>query len=114
MKFLATTNIPGYLPMDDDPPIFDTAREAWAYLANERIVDEDHGFDALESEPDADDGGYSSIVNTMESLGTGHLSFEDDLVGVCLDGTGTIWGPSCPPQMHDLGINYTVSVAEEE
>jgi hypothetical protein len=108
-KFLATTNTPGYLPMSDEPAVFDTAREAWAYLADERIRDEDSGFDA---EPDTADEGYSSIVNTMESLGNGTLSFEEhDLCGVASTGEGTIWGPSCPPQMHDLGLNYTVSIA---
>lgn len=103
-RYLATINVPGYMPMDDDPPTFDTAREAWAYLSDERIRDEDMDEDAT---------GYSSIVNTMESLGNGALSFEEhDLCGVASDGTGTIWGLSCPEKMHDLGLNYTVSIVE--
>lgn len=110
MKFLATTNTPGYLPMDDDPPTFDTAREAWAYLADERIRDEDAGIDA-----GAPDEGYSSIVNFMESIGNGTLSFEDgDYVGVASNGEGSIWGPSCPPKMYDLGLAYTVTAVEDE
>lgn len=113
MKYLATTNVPGYLPMDDDPPTFDTAREAWAYLADERIRDEDMGFDAVDAEPDPEDGGYSSLVNTMESIGNGTLSFEEhDFVGIASTGEGTLWGPSCPPLMHDLGLNYTVTIVE--
>jgi hypothetical protein len=53
MPYVATINVPGYLPMDDDPPVFDTAREAWEYLyeEHERAVDgaeawrEDDGID---------------------------------------------------------------------
>lgn len=33
--FTAGSNTPGYLPTDDDPPTFDTAREAWQYLVGE-------------------------------------------------------------------------------
>lgn len=34
-RYVATINVPGYLPMDDDPPVFDSAREAWQYLVGE-------------------------------------------------------------------------------
>lgn len=33
--FVATVNVPGYMPMDDEPPTFETAREAWQYLVTE-------------------------------------------------------------------------------
>ena len=35
-QYVATINTPGYLP-EDEPPIFDTAREAWFYLYQESI-----------------------------------------------------------------------------
>jgi hypothetical protein len=34
-RYIATLNTPGYLPQNDDPPVFDTAREAWQYLVSE-------------------------------------------------------------------------------
>lgn len=33
--YVATINVPGYLPMDDDPATFDTPSEAWQYLVSE-------------------------------------------------------------------------------
>ena len=108
MKFLATINTPGYLPWDDDPPTFDTAREAWEYLADARREAEDSAFQP------GDDDGFSSIVNTMESLGNGTLSFEEhDLCGVASTGEGSIWGTT-PGYYgdHDLGLSYCVTVCE--
>lgn len=40
MKFVATINTPGYLPDADEPTVFDTASEAWAYLEQERQDEE--------------------------------------------------------------------------
>lgn len=31
MPYLATTNVPGYLPTDDDPPVFDSPGAAWEH-----------------------------------------------------------------------------------
>lgn len=50
-RYLALVNTPGYLPWDDDPPIFDTPAEGWAYLAEHR----ERAFD-LEGVPEADEG----------------------------------------------------------
>lgn len=103
MKYLATINVPGYLPMDDDPPTFDTAREAWTYLADERWEAEDSAFQPGE------DAGFSATVNMLESLGDGTLSLDE--VGV--DGTGSVGGvtPGYTGD-HDLGLIYTVSLVE--
>jgi hypothetical protein len=34
-QYVATVNTPGYLPEDDEPAVFETARDAWEYLAEE-------------------------------------------------------------------------------
>lgn len=35
MQYVATINTPGYLPDSDDPPTFDTPRDAWQHLVSE-------------------------------------------------------------------------------
>jgi hypothetical protein len=101
-RYLATINTPGYLPWDDDPPVFDTPREAWEYLADHRKRAEDDALDFT---------GYSETANTLESLGDGTLSFEEVGDG---DGTGSVHGLSTEEKMYDLGVNYSVTIAEEE
>jgi len=99
MTFLATINVPGYLPTDDDPPVFDTATEAWDYLARERREDEDDNDDIV--------GGYSATVNVLECLAQGDWeNFGADV----LAGTGTVFGPT-PGHTgdHDLGVAYSVT-----
>jgi hypothetical protein len=110
MKVLATINVPGYLPMDDDPPTFDTAREAWDYLADARRDGEDAAFDASGAAADPDDGGYSSTVNTLERLAEGNF---DPFFGANDDGTGYVYGdtPGYDGE-HDLGLAYSVSIVE--
>lgn len=103
--FVATINIPGYLPMDDDPPTFDTAREAWEYLAGEREHAED-GDDSLTE--------YTQTVSVLDHAATDQVygnPFEDCPLNA--DGTGTIYGPTPGYDGdHDLGLAYSVSVAE--
>lgn len=41
MMYVATINTPGYLPWDDDPPVFETIKDAWGYLAAHREREED-------------------------------------------------------------------------
>lgn len=105
MKYLATINTPGYLPWDDDPPTFDTPREAWAYLAEARIRAEDDLIWSV-----GEDDGYSGTVNTLESLSNGTLGFEEVGDG---DGTGSVHGdtPGYDGD-HDLGLAYSVTVCE--
>ena len=35
MSYAAIVNVPGYLPTEDEPPVFETAQEAWQYLVSE-------------------------------------------------------------------------------
>ena len=107
--YLATINVPGYLPMDEDPPTFETAQEAWEYLADERFRAEDDSYDE-QFMP----AGYSATANTLQNLGTGMFSGTDsDYENAGLDSierTGTIHGPTPGYDGdHDLGLAYTVS-----
>lgn len=100
MPYIATINVPGCLPDDTEPHVFDTTREAWEYLADERKRDEDDV---------PSDGGYSETANTLELL-------SGDLNGLTAigadDGCGTVTG-STPGYEgnHDLGLAYSVSEA---
>ena len=103
MTFVATINTPGYLP-EGEPSEHDTARDAWEYLADDRKRHE-------EDFADDDFTGYSATANVMESIANGALGPED--AGLDFDRTGTITGPTPGYDGdHDLGIAYTVSVAE--
>lgn len=94
-RYVATINTPGYLPMDDNPPVFDTAREAWEYLATERGYAEDDAPGGVD---------YSDTWHTLQALGTGEAEG---------DQPGTVYGPTPGHDGdHDLGLAYTVSVAE--
>lgn len=109
MPFLATVNVPGYSPMDDDPPVFDSAQDAWQYLRDERETGED-GY-----ESDADD--YSQTHRDLDlcagNVGSARVAWAD-LLGSA-DGQGTIYGPTPGyTGSHDLGLAYSVSVVEEE
>lgn len=108
MRFIATINVPGYLPMSDEVDGFDTAREAWQFLADERTRGEDDAYD------DGDDEGYSATKNILETLGTGTSSgTQSDYENAGLDpvsGAGTVYGPTPGYDgEHDLGLAYTVT-----
>jgi hypothetical protein len=64
-KFVATVNVPGYLPQEDEPAVFDTAREAWAYLRDERMGDEVGSVDSAE---------YSDTVRYLDYCSGTELS----------------------------------------
>jgi hypothetical protein len=102
--YLATTYVPGYLPMDDDPPTFDDPREAWEYLAQLRKEGEDHVLE------DEGGDGYSATVNVLEALAAGDWeNYGTDAVG-----TGTVIGETPGGRMHDLGLAYSVTVIDDE
>lgn len=66
--YLATINTPGYLPMADEPAAFDTAREAWGWLAGERERDEDGATEPL------DTGEYSDTLTYLRhAAGSEHV-----------------------------------------
>lgn len=89
----AIINVPGYLPMADQPAIFDTAKEAWQYLADER----ERGLEDVEEISDDDVWHY--LVAQATDV--------DD------PGVGTAYG-STPgiDSEHDLGLAYSVVVVE--
>jgi hypothetical protein len=98
MSYVATINVPGYLPMDDEPPTFDTAWEAWQYLADERQHAEDNTEGAEFTE---------TIRHLRERM---HEARDTDW-----DGIGTVYGatPGYDGE-HDLGLAYCVSLIEHE
>lgn len=105
VQYVATINVPGYLPQDDDPPVFDTAQEAWAYLADERERGED-GSELLDA--------TATLVElnrvAMEARWTNGAPTD---LGVNPDGTGTVYGDTPGYDgNHDLGLAYSVTLAE--
>ncbi len=109
MTYVAIVNVPGYLPMDDDPPVFDTAREAWQYLAGER----ERGEDDTEGEQ------YSTTRDHLAALGYPGLVGSDAANwlarnGLDPDGTGTVYGATPGYEGdHDLGLAYSVELTED-
>lgn len=106
MAFLATINVPGFLPTDDDPPVFATTAEAWAYLLDEYVmawndVEVDGTPEAGLPEPLASQ--YRANCHNLTSLAS--RIYE----------TGTVYveTPGYDGD-HDLGLAYSVSVAEGE
>jgi len=101
MPYVATMNTPGYSPWQDDPPIFDSALDAWRYLRDERKRAE---------EDTDDDGPYSDTVTTLDTLSLLHGSY-----GLVNErGEGTVYGDTPGYNGdHDLGIAYCVSWTDE-
>lgn len=102
IRFVAIVNIPGYLPMDDEPPVFDTAQEAWAFLADERRRGED----------DTEGEEYTNTVAALDYIASGEHVHGNPHEGwpTNADGTGTVYG-STPgsDSPHDLGLAYSVT-----
>jgi hypothetical protein len=96
--FEALVNVPGYMPNADQPSVFDTAIEAWEYLARERERD----LDSAESPETVDDG----EVTAMELMAQGERPYgwADDGTGVVYAATPGYWGS------HDLGLAYSVKI----
>ena len=114
--YVATVNVPGYLPMDDDPPVFDTAEEAWWHLYHERCYAEGevecdlcngestHGVSG-DCDDDSETG--TALAKSARWAGSGL---------VCdFEAVGTVYGPTPGYRGdHDLGLAYSVSQTEEE
>lgn len=112
MTYLAIMNVPGYLPMEDEPPTFDTAQEAWSYLADER----EQGEDAEPLDADGTESGeYSDTHRILRYIASGeHLHGDpNEDWPTNPDGTGVVYGgtPGSTSE-HDLGIAYSVVLAE--
>jgi len=106
-RYLATVNVPGYLPMDDEPPTFETAAEAWQYLADERRREEDDAYTETES---ADTVGFSDTVEQLDRRARWAAS------GLVCDfeAVGTVIGETPGGRMYDLGLAYTVTELEDD
>jgi hypothetical protein len=86
--YVATINIPGYLPMADEPTVFETIKAAWEWLIEER--NRSWNEDDDEQGPDYD--GTMANMDNMVDCGSVHGStpgYEGD---------------------HDLGLAYSVNV----
>lgn len=87
-RFLAIINTPGYLSEQDEVPEFETAREAWRYLRDER----DRDVDAM-GDPDETDRCWLELDTAV------HNGF----------GPGTVYGATPGYEgEHDLGLAYSV------
>jgi hypothetical protein len=104
MSYVATVNVPGYLPMDDEPPVFDTPGAAWGYLATERRDAEDNAEAADPNGADVTETSsyYSETVDQLDA---------NESAGA---GPGTVYGdtPGYDGD-HDLGLAYCVTETEE-
>lgn len=93
MRYVATINIPGYLP-EGDPVEFDDAHEAWEFLRDERARGEEDTY--IEGDPDEFSATYHEL-DKRSKAGDGYYA-------------GTIYGPTPGSDSpHDLGLAYTVT-----
>jgi hypothetical protein len=92
--WLAIINVPGYVPTQE-PAEFDSPREAWEYLVEERRRQE---------QEDYADEKFSDVVEKLNL----QAEAEVPTVGVVYGETPGYDGN------HDQGLVYTVTVAEEE
>lgn len=104
MRFVATINVPGYSPMDDDPPTFEKAQDAWAYLASER----ERGEEFNETE-----NGFTDTFHKLTDLAEADWD-ERVPAALAMDGTGVVYGgtPGYDGE-HDLGLAYSVNLVDE-
>lgn len=100
IQFLATINVPGYSPMDDDPPLFDTPREAWGYLLDDREIGEEFN----------EDDEYSATHAHLARLANGSTKPLDTInldALLCGSVTGDTPGSE---SLQDLGLAYSVTL----
>jgi hypothetical protein len=91
--YVATINVPGYLPMTVELTTFATAAEAWDYLVREREYSEDM-VEYDETVPGSDE--YTDTVAKLQEM-------------VRLDSPGRIYGDTPDSDSpHDLGLVYSV------
>lgn len=112
MAFVATINVPGYLPMDDDPPTFDTAKEAWWHLYRERC---DADWQDVDIESLADmlgetrDHRPTSLCPVCSEVDDSETADELGRMAVA-DRPGTVYGPTPGYDGdRDLGLAYCVT-----
>lgn len=114
MRYVATINTPGYLPMSDEPAEFSTAAEAWWWLYHERCDHErdnpcDLCDDTMSHGPSGDcddDTETGQALAKMARWAGGGMVTDSEAVG-------TVYGPTPGYRGdHDLGLAYTVAEAE--
>lgn len=94
MGYMATRNVPGYMPMDDDPPIFESAREAWQHHVEEVERDWD-------DYPDDENGACIEAHTTLHNIDQSR--------------EGAFHAPTPGYEgEHDLGVAYSVTYVEED
>jgi hypothetical protein len=94
MRYVATVNVPGYLPMDDDPPVFDTPREAWQH----HVAEVERSWDDY---PEDANGACVEAHTALHNLDQSQ--------------PGTVYAPTPGYDGdHDLGLAYCVTEFEEE
>lgn len=110
--YVATINVPGYLPMDDDPPVFETPAEAWWYLYQERCRgDLDAPCDICDDpgQVHGPDGDCDDDSETGRKLAKSARWASSGMV--CdFEAVGTVYGPTPGYDGdHDLGLAYCVT-----
>jgi hypothetical protein len=83
-QYVATINVPGYLPHHTSDDTFGTVRQAWDYLADFRVDEED-----AQSMIEGSDPSYSATVNVLQRLAEGEY---DPSFGVDENGEGSVRG----------------------
>lgn len=94
--YIATINVPGYLPMSDDVDVFEAAEDAWQFLLEEY----DSAADYLELT-------YEQRVRWEQDRDSIKFSRDRGLVDVVYVGT-----PGSDSE-HDLGLAYSVTYDED-
>lgn len=100
--YTASVNIPGYLPMADEPAVFRTPEEAWSWLRGERERGEDDCTDDTWRKLDRlSEGG--AVLDASRIVGRSDTD----------ESTGTVYGDTPGYDgAHDQGLAYTVSIWE--
>jgi hypothetical protein len=101
MPYVAIINVPGYMP-EVEPVPFDTAWDAWDYLADIRRNMEDTVLEPSDS--------YSETVLALEGNSMRRMA-DYSLYAY----TGTVYGPT-PGYVgdHDLGFAYSVEYISDD
>lgn len=117
MAYVATVNVPGYLPMDDDPPVFETAAEAWWHLYHERCETDwlDVDLPALAEElGESHNHNPYTLCPVCSEVEDSETADELGRMAVA-NMPGTVYGPTPGYEGdHDLGLAYCVTETEEE
>lgn len=113
--YVATVNVPGYLPMDDEPAEFETAAKAWWYLYHERCDSERDAVCDL-CDDTMTHGVYGDCDDDSE---TGreiakHARWAASGLVCDFEAVGTVYGPTPGYRGdHDLGLAYSVTCVED-